>query len=100
MSGSGGSGSGGGALVPQIDGAYFGPTFPHLFFMTFHDEMPKEAPLPYVPKVGLFCLLVCSVCLSVCLFVDMSHALPSSNNNSSQGTHPITTEPITTARRQ
>mmetsp|Transcript_51358 Transcript_51358/g.95532 ORF Transcript_51358/g.95532 Transcript_51358/m.95532 type:complete len:361 (-) Transcript_51358:419-1501(-) len=37
--------------VPQVDGAYFGPTFPHLFFMTFMDEMPKEPPPATVPRV-------------------------------------------------
>mmetsp|Transcript_30652 Transcript_30652/g.68736 ORF Transcript_30652/g.68736 Transcript_30652/m.68736 type:complete len:379 (+) Transcript_30652:171-1307(+) len=38
-------------LSTQVDGAFFGPTFPHLFFMTFDNEMPSESPPRYVPRV-------------------------------------------------
>ena len=39
------------ALRP--DGAYFGPTFPHLFFMTFDDEVREAARVQeaYTPRV-------------------------------------------------
>jgi casein kinase II subunit beta len=39
------------SLQTLLDGAYFGPTFPHLFLMTFPDEMPKDRNLHFVPKV-------------------------------------------------
>jgi len=36
----------------NIDGAYFGTTFPHLFYMTFANEIPPPAPqVLYVPRV-------------------------------------------------
>lgn len=35
----------------QIDGAYFGTTFPHLFFLTFPELKPQKAVETYVPKV-------------------------------------------------
>ena len=34
-----------------VDGAYFGPTFPHLFFMTFDDEVPRSPPERFVPRI-------------------------------------------------
>jgi len=34
-----------------LDGAYFGPTFAHLFFMTYSHEVPQEPPQRYVPRV-------------------------------------------------
>jgi casein kinase II subunit beta len=48
-------GDGGGSN--ELDGAVIGPTFPHLFFMTFTEEMPPSSSLTaiplsqYVPKV-------------------------------------------------
>ncbi|KAJ4902612.1 Casein kinase II subunit beta' [Raphanus sativus] len=35
----------------NIDGAYFGTTFPHLFLMTYGDMKPQKASQSYVPKV-------------------------------------------------
>ena len=37
----------------RLDGAYFGPTFPHLFFMTFDDEVREAARVQeaYTPRV-------------------------------------------------
>ena len=35
----------------QIDGAYFGTTFPHLFFLTFPELKPAKSVETYVPRV-------------------------------------------------
>lgn len=35
----------------QIDGAYFGTTFPHLFFLTFPELKPLKSNETYVPRV-------------------------------------------------
>jgi hypothetical protein len=39
--------------VPQrhLDGAYFGPTFPNLFFMTYEELVPEPFSEIYVPRV-------------------------------------------------
>ena len=35
----------------NIDGAYFGTTFPHLFYMTYSDLRPSCPMSTYVPKI-------------------------------------------------
>ena len=35
----------------DIDGAYFGCSFPHIFLQTFPDFIPKENAIPYEPKI-------------------------------------------------
>ena len=35
----------------DIDGAYFGCSFPHIFLQTFPDFIPKEKPILFVPKI-------------------------------------------------
>ena len=35
----------------HIDGAFFGPTFPNLFFMTYEDLVPEPVAEQYVPRV-------------------------------------------------
>ena len=35
----------------HVDGAYFGTTFPHLFFMTFSALVPPPPTMVYVPRV-------------------------------------------------
>lgn len=35
----------------QPDGAFFGPTFPHLFFMMYDKEVPIDGPQKYVPRI-------------------------------------------------
>ncbi|KAK9913910.1 hypothetical protein M0R45_037713 [Rubus argutus] len=35
----------------QIDGAYFGTTFPHLFFLTYGHLKPQKASQNYAPKI-------------------------------------------------
>ena len=35
----------------DIDGAYFGKSFPNIFFQTFPDLMPKEKMVRYKPKI-------------------------------------------------
>lgn len=35
----------------HIDGAFFGPTFAHIFFMSFEDCLPEPASETYVPRV-------------------------------------------------
>lgn len=37
--------------TPPIDGAYFGTTFPHLFFLTYRELEPAPSTLLYVPRV-------------------------------------------------
>ena len=42
--------------IPQkkffdIDGAYFGCSFPHIFLQTFPDLIPKEKPALFIPKI-------------------------------------------------
>ncbi|EGZ29878.1 hypothetical protein PHYSODRAFT_310023 [Phytophthora sojae] len=37
--------------TPAIDGAYFGTTFPHLFFLTYRELEPAPSTLLYVPRV-------------------------------------------------
>jgi hypothetical protein len=35
----------------DIDGAFFGPTFPHLFLMTYEVLVPEVSREVYVPRV-------------------------------------------------
>ena len=35
----------------DIDGAYFGCSFPHIFLQTFPEYIPKEKLNPYIPKI-------------------------------------------------
>ena len=35
----------------DVDGAYFGCSFPHIFLQTFSDCIPKDKPEMYVPKI-------------------------------------------------
>ena len=35
----------------SVDGAFFGPTFPNLFFMTYEDLVPEKSNEEYVPRV-------------------------------------------------
>eukprot|EP00920_Eleutheroschizon_duboscqi_P010474 GHVT01024522.1.p1 GENE.GHVT01024522.1~~GHVT01024522.1.p1 ORF type:complete len:340 (+),score=75.82 GHVT01024522.1:423-1442(+) len=35
----------------DIDGAFFGPSFPHIFLQTFSNLVPLDPPEPYRPKV-------------------------------------------------
>lgn len=39
------------ARLEQLDGAYFGPSFPHLFFLTYTHLVPSDQPTLYVPKI-------------------------------------------------
>ena len=41
-------------LQGNIDGAYFGTTFPHLFLMTYSHVRPTKLAAKYVPKVWGF----------------------------------------------
>jgi len=34
-----------------LDGAYFGTSFAHLFFLTYPQLIPSSLPLPYVPRL-------------------------------------------------
>jgi hypothetical protein len=36
---------------PDIDGAYFGTTFPHLFLMTYPQVKPAKPTQSYVPRI-------------------------------------------------
>ena len=35
----------------DVDGAYFGCSFPHILLMTYPDLVPKEEPVAYVPRI-------------------------------------------------
>lgn len=35
----------------QVDGAYFGTTFPHLFFLTYQELAPQSPVYCYVPRI-------------------------------------------------
>mmetsp|Transcript_12181 Transcript_12181/g.27662 ORF Transcript_12181/g.27662 Transcript_12181/m.27662 type:complete len:262 (-) Transcript_12181:97-882(-) len=34
-----------------LDGAYFGTSFPHLFFLTYPQHVPQSLPPPFVPRI-------------------------------------------------
>ena len=36
---------------PDIDGAYFGTSFPHMFLQAFPEMVPAESEVPYVPRL-------------------------------------------------
>ena len=38
-------------LRTDIDGAYFGTTFPHIFLMTFPALVPSRPPQTYIPRI-------------------------------------------------
>ncbi|KAJ2371185.1 casein kinase 2 regulatory subunit, partial [Coemansia sp. RSA 2603] len=40
----------------KIDGAYFGTTFPHIFFQTFPALVPDEPVRPYTPRIYGFAI--------------------------------------------
>ncbi|KAJ1849114.1 casein kinase 2 regulatory subunit, partial [Coemansia sp. RSA 2708] len=40
----------------KIDGAYFGTTFPHMFFQAFPSLIPDETPAIYTPKIYGFAI--------------------------------------------
>lgn len=48
----------------HIDGAFFGPTFPNLFFMTYENLVPGPAMEQFVPRVFGFRIHPCSNSLS------------------------------------
>jgi len=35
----------------DVDGAYFGCSFPHILLQTYPDIIPKEAPVVFVPRI-------------------------------------------------
>lgn len=37
--------------LEDVDGAYFGTTFPHLFLMTYGNLLPTQATKTYVPRI-------------------------------------------------
>eukprot|EP00929_Paragymnodinium_shiwhaense_P081922 TRINITY_DN42979_c0_g1_i1.p2 TRINITY_DN42979_c0_g1~~TRINITY_DN42979_c0_g1_i1.p2 ORF type:complete len:245 (-),score=62.22 TRINITY_DN42979_c0_g1_i1:170-904(-) len=37
--------------LDSLDGAYFGTSFAHLFFLTYQHLMPQHLPVPYVPRL-------------------------------------------------
>ena len=39
------------AVCKNVDGAYFGPTFPGLFFMSYEELVPEQSTEEYVPRV-------------------------------------------------
>lgn len=38
-------------VIADIDGAYFGTTFPHLFLMAYGNLKPQKPTQSYVPKI-------------------------------------------------
>ena len=47
-------------MSKDIDGAFFGPTFPNLFFMTYEDLVPGPAMEQFVPRLFGFRIHPCS----------------------------------------
>lgn len=39
------------AMPGDIDGAYFGPSFPHIFFVTFPELIPEKDDMCYTPRI-------------------------------------------------
>jgi len=39
------------AKLTSIDGAFFGTSFPHLFFLTYPQWKPSSEPRPYIPRI-------------------------------------------------
>jgi casein kinase II subunit beta len=37
--------------MKDIDGAYFGTTFPHILFQTYPDLVPTKPSFSYVPRI-------------------------------------------------
>ena len=37
--------------IIEVDGAYYGKTFPTVFFQTYPQLIPKEKYTPYIPKI-------------------------------------------------
>lgn len=35
----------------DVDGAYFGCSFPHIFLQSYSDLVPKEGPNTYIPRI-------------------------------------------------
>lgn len=53
----------------DCDGAFFGTTFPHLFFLNFEQLVPRRPrSTPYVPKVFGFRIHSSSKSLPQCLY--------------------------------
>ena len=38
-------------MKADIDGAYFGSAFPHMFLQTYPEIIPQKGATPYVPKI-------------------------------------------------
>eukprot|EP01070_Trichotokara_eunicae_P008417 Trichotokara_eunicae@DN5749_c1_g1_i1.p1 len=36
---------------PELDGAYFGSSFPHIFFQNFTNLVPLDSPVAFIPKL-------------------------------------------------
>eukprot|EP00930_Biecheleria_cincta_P082847 TRINITY_DN72498_c0_g1_i1.p1 TRINITY_DN72498_c0_g1~~TRINITY_DN72498_c0_g1_i1.p1 ORF type:complete len:260 (-),score=43.95 TRINITY_DN72498_c0_g1_i1:100-879(-) len=41
----------GSSRLDSLDGAYFGTTFAHLFFLTYQHLVPPTVPMPYIPRI-------------------------------------------------
>ena len=38
-------------MKADVDGAYFGSAFPHMFLQTYPEYIPQQGAPPYVPRI-------------------------------------------------
>ena len=38
-------------MRPEIDGAYFGTSFPHMLLQAYPELVPKQGAAPYIPRI-------------------------------------------------
>ncbi len=38
-------------IKADVDGAYFGTSFPHMFLQTYPEFVPQQGAPPYVPRI-------------------------------------------------
>ena len=69
----------------QVDGAYFGTTFPHLFLMSHPECIPKKSQQTYVPRIYGF-----RISRESEYYDQQNSGIPSLNTGSSTQTKTVT----------
>lgn len=68
----------------DIDGAFFGRSFPHIFLLTFPSLIPEEPPIPFVPKIFGFKVSNITSLIQIKLENGEFGSLPLNNGKSQQ----------------